>query len=133
MYPNVASRANSVSPTGTRSPDTRAQWMSPAVSRPASRNAGASSTPSYPRPVVAFCTACSARTSAITCPRRVESLRLISCTRPGQASPGEASPDAAASSPRATRSLSRTASASSSDRVLVSTKHVPAAPWNAAP
>ena len=37
----VAERANSVSPTGTRRPPTRAQWMSPAVSRPASRNASA--------------------------------------------------------------------------------------------
>ena len=33
-------------PTGTRRPPTRAQWISPAVSRPASRNAGTSSTPS---------------------------------------------------------------------------------------
>ena len=41
-------------------------------------------------------------------------------------------PARTASSPRATRLFSATASASSSDRVLVSTKHVPAAPSNAA-
>jgi hypothetical protein len=35
--PKVASRANSVSPTGRGSPPTRAQCTSPAVNRPASR------------------------------------------------------------------------------------------------
>ena len=49
------------------------------------------------------------RPRRIHVPRRVESLRLISWTRPDRRS-------AAASSPRATRSFSATASASSSDR-----------------
>ena len=46
LYPNALSFANSVSPTGTSPAGVRAQWMPAAVTRPASRNAGTSSTPS---------------------------------------------------------------------------------------
>ncbi len=45
-YPKVASRANSLAPTGTGSPPTFAQWMSPAVNRPASKYDGISRIPS---------------------------------------------------------------------------------------
>ena len=45
-YPNAASFANSVSPTGISPAAVRAQWMSAAVTRPASRKAGTSRTPS---------------------------------------------------------------------------------------
>jgi hypothetical protein len=54
-----------------------AQWMSAAVSRPASRNAGTSSTPSKPLPSPCRRTTCSAGASAITWPRSVKSLRLF--------------------------------------------------------
>jgi hypothetical protein len=65
-YPKVASRANSVSLTGSTSAPTRAQWTLPAVNRPASKYAGTISTPSKPRPVTWRRTASSARTSAMT-------------------------------------------------------------------
>ncbi len=55
--------------------------MPAAVSRRASRNAGTSSTPSYPAPGTCRRTARSAATSAITWPRSVESLRLTSWIR----------------------------------------------------
>ena len=46
LYPNAASFANSVAPTGISPAAVRAQWISAAVTRPASRNAGTSRTPS---------------------------------------------------------------------------------------
>ena len=54
------------SPTATRSRPVRAQWMSAAVSRPASRKAGTSSTPSKPPPSISRRVAWIAATSAIT-------------------------------------------------------------------
>ena len=100
--------------------------MSPAVTRPASRKAGTSSTPSKPRPKTEWRTACSAATSAMTWPRRVESLRLISWTLTPARS-------ATAINPRAARWFISTAAGSSRLRVLVSTKQVPAGPSSAAP
>ena len=100
----------------------RAQWMSPAVSRPASRKTQAPAGPrrSHVRPPPATPPA-ARRPRRIRVPRRVESLRLTSWTRPDRRC-------AAASSPRATRSFSATASASSSDRVLVSDETRPGPP-----
>ena len=121
VNPKVASRANSVSPTGVGSPPTRAQCTSPAVNRPASRNAGISSTPSNPRPRTSRRTASSAATSAMTCPRRVESLRLITST-------GASRRRLSSNTVRPTRVLSATASASSMLRVLVRMKHVEPGP-----
>src|SRR6478609_7494882 len=51
VKPNVESWANSVSPAGMGRPETLAQWMSPAVKRPASKKQGIRSTPSNPAPV----------------------------------------------------------------------------------
>ena len=76
----MASRANSLIPAGMGFPATLAQWMSPAVNRPASKYAGINSIPSNPLPVTRRRAASSARISAITWPRSVESLRLTTCT-----------------------------------------------------
>ena len=57
-------------------PETLAQWMSPAVKRPASKKQGISSTPSNPAPVTRRRAASMAAISATTWPRSVESLRL---------------------------------------------------------
>ena len=100
--------------------------MPPAVTRPASRKAGASSTPSTSRPETSRWTERSAATSAITWPRRVESLRLTSWIRAPRR-------PAAATSPRAARSFTSAAAGSARLRLLVSTKQVPAGPANAAP
>ena len=94
--------------------------MSPAVSRPASRNAGTSSTPSKPRPSACRRAACSAATSAITCPRSVESLRLTSWIRAPRC-------PATAISPSAACLVRSTAAGSARLRVLVSTKQTGAA------
>jgi hypothetical protein len=87
------------------------------VNLPASKYAGASNTPSKPRPVASRRTASSARTSAMTCPRRVESLRLTT-------SIGASRRVARSNSIRPIRVFSSTASASGRLRVLVRMKQV---------
>src|SRR5215470_14330912 len=96
-----------------------------AVTLPASMNAGTNSTASGSAPAVCRLTHESAATSASTCPRNVESLRLTSSTR-------APSRPAVSTRQRAALSVSSAAVCSPTLRELVSKKQVPASPPSAA-